>query len=478
MLREDLREGLRLPPAEFIERIVRQTSYMALLAGDEGGRQRLANLEKLRQLARRETGQGFVNLYDFTERLKLLIEREENEGQEEVDTPENVVRVMTVHAAKGLEFPVVILPRLHKRFQFDPEPYLDQHLGIGFTLPGEDEQDELNPLTALLEEQSRRRTIDEEKRILYVACTRARDMLILSGDWEPDRDKIHCLNWILRGLHIDEKPSGGAIERMTTLERVRLSNGSGERHAEPYIVKVHVLLPEDLPSEDVVAPEEKKAQPAHPRLFIEPLEPGSGGEEFSGEMLRTYIECPHLYFTRHVLGLAGGAYEEKSARFAATLTSLFRQKDLLSVARLVPSDLLNGIVHDFDPTLLLPVAMAIPEGILSDTLPMVYREPGGTWNLVQFQADIGPPGAEEQSKESQHFLLTFGALLLQRSQRVPVVKGTLLNAANPERLISLETSESSAREFESGVRALVRLILEEKFDHRAHPCPVCQAYER
>ena len=61
---------------------------------------------------------------------------------------------------------------------------------------------------------------------------------------------------------------------------------------------------------------------------------------------------------------------------------------------------------------------------------------------------------------------------------MPVVKGTLLNAANPERLISLETSESSAREFESGVRALVRLILEEKFDHRAHPCPVCQAYER
>jgi hypothetical protein len=160
------------------------------------------------------------------------------------------------------------------------------------------------------------------------------------------------------------------------------------------------------------------------------------------------------------------------------LTSLLRQKDLHSLARLVSSDLLNGIVHDFNPTLLLPVAMAIPEAILSDTLPMVYRDPGGTWNLIQFQGDDGPPGAEEQYEESQHFLLTFGALLLQRSQRVPVVKATLLNAANPGRLISLETSESSAQEFESRVRALIRLILEEKFDHRALPCPVCQAYER
>ena len=292
---------------------MRQTSYVALLAGDEGGRQRLANLEKLRQFARRETSQGFVNLYDFVERLKLLIDREENEGQEEVDTPGNVVRVMTVHAAKGLEFPVVVLPRLHKRFQFDPEPYLDLQLGIGFALPGEGETEEVNPLTALLKEQSRRKTIDEEKRILYVACTRARDVLVVSGDWEPDREKMHSLNWILRGLHIDEEPSGGTVERLTTLERVRVRNGSSDRRAGAYTLHVHVFLPEDLPGEGAIVLREDRAHPAHPQLFIDPLEPGREGEEFSGEMLRTYVECPHLYFTRHVLGLAGGPYEEKSA---------------------------------------------------------------------------------------------------------------------------------------------------------------------
>ena len=74
------------------------------------GGQRWANYEKLLAIARKFDESEFASLSGFIERLNLLIEEEEREGQAAVEPSENVVQVMTIHAAKGLEFPVVILP--------------------------------------------------------------------------------------------------------------------------------------------------------------------------------------------------------------------------------------------------------------------------------------------------------------------------------------------------------------------------------
>ncbi|RPH37705.1 hypothetical protein EHM92_01975, partial [bacterium] len=364
------------------------------------------------------------------------------------------------------------------RFQFDLEPYLDQQLGIGFSLPGEGEAEEANPLTAFLKDQSRRKTIGEEKRILYVACTRARDMLIVSGDWEPDREKVHSLNWILEGLEIGEQPPGGIVERPVELERLSNSGGRPGRRASIHALRVEVIRAEDLSGEEALAALASAGQPFRPQLFIEPLASRSTSEEFSGEMLRKYVECPHRYFARYVLGIPPDAGEERSLKFDATVNALLRQGKLRSLAALFPPARLNVVASTSDPQMLVSVAMPTPEGILSDTLPLVYRDLEGVWSLMRFWTDAGPPGAEEFVQESYRFLLEFDALLLQRLHEVPVVRGALLNAAEPGRSLFLEAGESAAKESEQKVRRIVRSILEKRFGHRALPCPVCHAYDR
>jgi UvrD-like helicase C-terminal domain len=470
--------GLRLPPAELIDRIVRETLYVPKLAGDEQGRQRLANLEKLRQFARTSARQGVVNLYDFVERLTVLVEREVNEGEEEIDSPEDAVRVMTVHAAKGLEFPIVILPRLHKRFQYDHEPYLDEQLGIGFSLPGEGEEEELAPIAAFLKEQNKQKTIEEEKRILYVACTRARDMLVLSGEWESGRRRVHAFNWILDGLGIDQEKPRGAIHRQVRLETLKTAGARMERRKGPHVLRIPVSYPADLPVEKILARQEAATSSSCPRLLVDPLEVGRAHEEFTGEMLRSYVECPHRYFARYVLGTPTDEQAEASATFDANVEALLRRDDRQALLSLVPSKQLGAILHQPEIHILLPVATSVPEGILSDTLPLVYQDSDGVWSFMRMNLGGGRPGTERFIWDSYRFLLEFDLLLLQRLKDAAVVRGMLVRALHPGDVMVVEADQRAVETYEAAVSKVLGRIHHKEYGHRTTPCPVCHVSGR
>src|SRR5262249_32477153 len=144
------------------------------------------NIKKLLRIAREFETKGYTTLYDFIERLTTLVAEQEREGQASISSLNKGVQVMTIHSAKGLEFPVVFLPFMHKSFQYDRPPFVDVDVGIGLRSGASaTPDDEQTPAVVIyLDRRSREKTEAEEKRIFYVACTRARDALILSGSQE------------------------------------------------------------------------------------------------------------------------------------------------------------------------------------------------------------------------------------------------------------------------------------------------------
>jgi ATP-dependent helicase/nuclease subunit A len=167
--------------APFIDVVFERTHVLETAAASWHGEQAVANLLKIRQTAHALEAQGGLTLRRFTARVKESVRELEEEGESPLaDETLDAVRVMSVHKAKGLEFPVVVLPDLHRRIEdrdegepvrFDWPTYtLGVRMGGVCDAGG----------AALSWLESRRRR-EEARRVLYVAMTRPREALILTG---------------------------------------------------------------------------------------------------------------------------------------------------------------------------------------------------------------------------------------------------------------------------------------------------------
>ncbi|GGH86157.1 ATP-dependent helicase/nuclease subunit A [Pullulanibacillus pueri] len=172
--------------ADLIWQLYRETGYYEYVAGLSGGEQRQANLRALYDRARQYEQTSFRGLFRFLRFIERLQDRGGDLGEARaLSEQEDVVRVMTIHKSKGLEFPVVFVAGLNKRFNFrdlNSKTLLHKSLGFGtknidpvrrFTLP-------TLPHAALRRKMAGE-TVAEELRILYVALTRAREKLYLVG---------------------------------------------------------------------------------------------------------------------------------------------------------------------------------------------------------------------------------------------------------------------------------------------------------
>ncbi len=202
-LTEERRMASRRTLAELIERAVGQSGYGEKLLALEWGERRLANVHKLIRLARRYEATEGRDLRGFLNHVAYL---QSNRAGAEPDAPAagsafDAVQLMTVHAAKGLEFPVVCVADLGRRRNLPTPDLLVDGDRIGLrllTLEGGDASSALDfdDLWA----ESRRRQGEEEERIFYVAMTRARERLLLSGavDFErwPQGERAPAISWL------------------------------------------------------------------------------------------------------------------------------------------------------------------------------------------------------------------------------------------------------------------------------------------
>jgi ATP-dependent helicase/nuclease subunit A len=174
----------RLPIARLIGTAFADTGYDAAMQFEFLGDRKLANLWKLQDLARSFDRSGLFGLADFIARLSELVTNQPREEQAATQ-PENadVVKIMSIHQAKGLEFPVVFVPDLAARNLGGRTAAArwDRKLGCLARPPQEDPPlftDFAHRLGLAAEAVADWR---EDLRVLYVACTRARDLLVLSA---------------------------------------------------------------------------------------------------------------------------------------------------------------------------------------------------------------------------------------------------------------------------------------------------------
>jgi ATP-dependent exoDNAse (exonuclease V) beta subunit len=117
----------------------------------------------------------------------------------------NVIRLMTIHHAKGLEFPLVIVPDLDRQpLLRSPAAALHPDLGPLVPQPSDDDNEKITTGMSLYAAMERREELDERKRMLYVACTRAADCLILSTRLEAfDKPKSDWMNLFAERFHLE-----------------------------------------------------------------------------------------------------------------------------------------------------------------------------------------------------------------------------------------------------------------------------------
>ena len=170
--------------SQCLEEILAETHYADWLQSRPRGAQRRANVEQFLNLAQRFDQFQRQGLFRF---LKFIEAQRETEAEPEVApvADENAVRLMSIHQSKGLEFPVVVVADLAKAFNeqdLRSEIILDEQFGLCPRVKPPQTGGRYPSLPHWLAQRHQRRELrGEELRLLYVAMTRARDTLILSG---------------------------------------------------------------------------------------------------------------------------------------------------------------------------------------------------------------------------------------------------------------------------------------------------------
>jgi ATP-dependent helicase/nuclease subunit A len=174
----------RLPIAGLINRVFADCGYDAATQFEFLADRKLANLWKLVDLARRFDRSGLFGLAEFIARLGDLVKSQPREEQAATQ-PENadVVRLMSIHQAKGLEFPVVFLVDMAAPVgsRHPPVAHWDARLGCVVRPPSEDPPPFTDFGWKLWQAGEEVEDWREDLRTLYVACTRAEDYLVLSA---------------------------------------------------------------------------------------------------------------------------------------------------------------------------------------------------------------------------------------------------------------------------------------------------------
>ncbi|MBR6698285.1 MAG: helicase-exonuclease AddAB subunit AddA [Lachnospiraceae bacterium] len=185
LIKEYREKAIYLSARELIREIIYNTGYFDHAGKMGQGAQRQLNLDMLVETARRYESTSYTGIFNFLRYVDKVQQYEIDLGNSATSAENNAVRIMTIHKSKGLEFPIVFVSGMGKKInQRDSQGKIvvDSELGIGIDYINKDTREKTPTLNkTVIAERIKRENIAEELRVLYVALTRAKECLIMSG---------------------------------------------------------------------------------------------------------------------------------------------------------------------------------------------------------------------------------------------------------------------------------------------------------
>lgn len=471
ILRSHLEICHRIPPSELIRKIVNDTGMVGVLPVGQSGEQRWANYEKLLGIAREFERPGSTDLHDFLEQLNLLIEEEEREGQATTQLTTDAVEIMTIHAAKGLEFPVVILPNLDQRAtRYDQEPFIDDQLGIGFrpANPEKNYQQSDPGATQLMRKRVNNKRTAEEKRLFYVATTRARDRLILSGTLNEKGEARGWFEWLFDALEISGMPSENELRYSTTIQTL-----AGEEDTSiTFDLPIRVIKsPDELDSVEGETPPPSLST-EFPAYRIDPLVASSVGETVSVTELTTHAHCPTRFYLQHQIRVPSS--ESQSGQDTET--------DRQEVNRCLDSKVEEIALNTDEVYRERHIHAEIGSHIVDGTANRFFRDVDGLWRVINYDTDridwdgMGTPADYYRSQVELYALLVHR--LHPEQQVIPVA----IDSTDLPAPYSVELTREELVDIESAwlerIKAIQAALNSDaigagRFEKNRNHCPLC-----
>ncbi len=428
----------RLSLSRLISEIFDDSFYRATLAANWNGEQLLANLDKLVEQVRDFEQSGFMALSDFIESLRETIKLDPREGEAQIALEdENTVKIMTIHQAKGLEFPVVFCPYLQRSPQGERHKLrFDADLGLAAKI--RDPQNNYDERTPFLFQQidfrRQQKEIAELKRLFYVAVTRARDRLFLVGAFKRnDLTGENCLSWASDKLKLAE--AGEMSENLSAFSIAPAENLSVRVVRKIAPVNFASAARQDISpalqqlKNTLDAATNNEITPVFLPVHLRSVDDHPKGVTFSATQLLTFQADPKAYFLRYHRGFFESDYEfltryaepdslsllkgkivhkiledglpENDAAILAKLEEAFFQyeifdpKEQADFQREIPALLKPFITGDFakkifsapDSKTEISLTMRLGDDFFTGTLDRVFRNENGNWEVVDYKTN-------------------------------------------------------------------------------------------